>query len=1130
MKINRRALIAGAAASVMPRGQVSAWPRRGVLVDIGHGWNTLPLGAGGLINGFTFASDGTMVCWTDVGNVYRWSGTIDTLTNASDRWVPLMTYASFGATPAGNRMTQTPGSIAMAIADSQTTRFMASMPDFSSSGLAKWWLYYSNDRGDHWTASDLDFLNQDSSGATGTGVFGRKFGNRRIAIDPANPDYAYFGMTRSSGKGAGCYKTINGGVNWAKMKLSPGGSDVADTTIEPGCCGIMFDPRQGTIVNGAGHTVTKRIIIPVGGVGIYVSTDGGDNWTETWVSAGNSASFAPYKAEMDYDGTYYMFYTTDSTNCRMARYMSPVNGTPAWLILSTGSKWPYASTIELSNNVLIVDPRNGHQGTVAICMGGGIGAGFNCTSGNIHTTTTLSAIDWKGATSARVFVAANSYDIGWQQDLEPATPGSTTFLSSTEALIAPDGRCLWTGFRGFWWYDAMPNFGDTNFPGGVGGSTVNNPTNAPIRNAGRGIEETVTEYICCPPGATYPVMATQDVGIMRGTFTQYPTSQFIAHNRIAAFSVEYAANDSSFIAAKINTNGNISNILANTFGCSAYNENYGHPDDWVQYTTQPDGRYGAQLNVDIAAHTDNWATMTVNSIVSPGFIQPGQEIWLNSSVQKGTIFKQIDGTPGGVGHYVLTMHAGNTTPIGPNLQTVIDRSAITATDVFALRSTVGGFIAPVDADHHIFVPDANGSIGDYTNTQVASFYGCFIPLYTTNAKDPSAVTWNYCAGLPPTSYRNRGNVNGDRSRPFAMGYGSDFGTVWAAATRAQVQVLDATASPNTPLVRLTVASTAGIPDGSVRCVQNVTGVTSITFNTPEFVMDVIDDTHVDLLGSTFVGAHSSVQTFSFLVADIANVPIVGDTLYAAAGINSSGASGVVASITGSGGVGSSRTVTFSHLPILFTPGDSIRIGSISGPFIGYWTGTPSFTGGIIDGVDIYKSTDKGANFSFVGSVPVGATRGGPLFFSVPGYPGHLWFTARFTSGANKFNSIWRSTDSGATWSRPTVAQPGYNSQSALPGDGVPKFFCLGAPQTPGGYPTLYCAFWVQPTRPKIYYATNGDGALNSLNWTILGTNGTQDELPDSCEVFGIGGILGDWNVFRRIYGIATPQGNVYYNQ
>src|SRR6185437_16910462 len=92
MKVTRRTLIAGAAASGLLAGKIIK--AHGDSVQIGHGWNTLPVGCGGAVVGFDIAPDNTMVVRTDVGGVYRWSGTSADLNDPTKCWVQLLTFDS----------------------------------------------------------------------------------------------------------------------------------------------------------------------------------------------------------------------------------------------------------------------------------------------------------------------------------------------------------------------------------------------------------------------------------------------------------------------------------------------------------------------------------------------------------------------------------------------------------------------------------------------------------------------------------------------------------------------------------------------------------------------------------------------------------------------------------------------------------------------------------------------------------------------------------------------------------------------------------------------------------------------------------------------------------------------------
>src|SRR5581483_1399776 len=98
--INRRRFLksASALAGISTIKGVLASIERDV-VSIGHGWNTLPLGAGGLVTGLHISNDGSMVCRTDVGNIYRWSGKSTDYADSTKAWLPLLNFNSLpGAT------------------------------------------------------------------------------------------------------------------------------------------------------------------------------------------------------------------------------------------------------------------------------------------------------------------------------------------------------------------------------------------------------------------------------------------------------------------------------------------------------------------------------------------------------------------------------------------------------------------------------------------------------------------------------------------------------------------------------------------------------------------------------------------------------------------------------------------------------------------------------------------------------------------------------------------------------------------------------------------------------------------------------------------------------------------------
>ena len=131
-----------------------------------HGWKTLLLGAGGNVTGAHIANDGSMVCRTDVGNIYRWSGVEADYLNPAKRWIPLITYASVGSTAVPSDYI---GGWEHVLAPGSSNVHVAIFPDMANAPGNKNWIWYSLDSGAHWTQTNIAFLNGSAS-SNGAGL------------------------------------------------------------------------------------------------------------------------------------------------------------------------------------------------------------------------------------------------------------------------------------------------------------------------------------------------------------------------------------------------------------------------------------------------------------------------------------------------------------------------------------------------------------------------------------------------------------------------------------------------------------------------------------------------------------------------------------------------------------------------------------------------------------------------------------------------------------------------------------------------------------------------------------------------------------------------------------------------
>jgi hypothetical protein len=565
--ISRRALLAGASLlSIVRLNPVEAWTH-GAGVFINHGWNTLPLGAGGLVTGVSIANDNSIVCRTDVGNIYRWSGKTTDYNDPTKSWQPLLNFASLGssANPSNNNI----GGWEHVLAPGTSSTHVAVFCDMAGTGTTDH-IWYSTNSGVTWNQSNISF----ASGSAGSNGSTRRC-YYKIAVDPANANVAYCGMPVSSGNSAGAYTTLNqaGGSSlgtWASVKTS--GTTAIGAVSNTISAGLAFDsslvPPTTTV---GGQTVTKRIIIPIGGVGIYESTDGGVTFAEVAVSTFGTANFFVTNGGFTAAGVYYCI-VVHATIGGIWRYAS---GT--WTNITSGT---YSAGSFAIGTILIIDPRNLPASKTYLSVSGpnGLGAGFTSTNADTGSPPT-----WTGLTSQeRPNLLAASYDIPYLNFIfgQQASP---FFTDASSAIVDSNGNCFWGGNQSFWYFgtsnvdptpNGVPHYANTTFPATF---TVN------CWSMGRGQEATVSQDALVPPGGTYPILAPQDLGApMRGTFTTYPQNLGVHFAEYDCASIEYAASDSSFVVA-CTTDQGASNITS-----YLYSTNYGADGSWNAIAGSPD--------------------------------------------------------------------------------------------------------------------------------------------------------------------------------------------------------------------------------------------------------------------------------------------------------------------------------------------------------------------------------------------------------------------------------------------------------------------------------------------------------------------------------------------------------------
>lgn len=751
MKLSRRRFLLGtsslAASLSLPPHKLEAWPKKGAL-SIGHGWNVLPLGCGGFVTGMFIANDGSMVCRADIGNIYRWSGLTTDYADAAKAWVPLLNVTSLaGQGPGGGDpvVADNPGGYEHVLAPNNSTVHGAIFADMQGDAT-KGWFWYSTNSGALWNKSNISFGNY--STATNEPA---KFAQQKIAFDPANPNIVYVGTVRDDGLSAGAYTSLNksGGSSLGTLVSvkTSGSTPIPDTVAcsympqtnqSSGVAitvstGIAIDANSGTTTIG-GQTVTNRIIIPIAGSGIYESTDGGDTFTEVAASAMGTADFYVSTGYFTAEGIYYCIVTS-STIGGVWRYRS---GT--WAKISTGvsADVSYPATYYYSGNTyLIVDPRNNSTSKAYLSVFGPNGFGVGYTSQNANTATAAS-VTWTGATGGEIpTMKSESYDIYYINDI--FGQGLNGYTAANGAAIDSNGICWWPGNQSLFYVGVSSS--DSTPAGPPIYSNTGSANTVASWSMGRGMECTVAEDALCPPGGTYAVLAVQDLGApMRGTFTTYPRTMAVPFQEWTNECLEYAASDPSFVVARITGQSGAHAIT----DASKYSTNYGVDGSWTELSAYPS--YNATLTGSISG-----TTLTVTACT--GVIR--ESAYISSAALSGGSYYGI----------VQPYGTGGTTGTGGTGTYILDTSSTVASgSLFSTQFVQGGQTVAVDHDHWVTVPSGFGG-QDY------------VPTYTTNAT--GAATWATCSGLPSWKWTSRGWAFGGASKPLAVGYGSDLGTVWA---------------------------------------------------------------------------------------------------------------------------------------------------------------------------------------------------------------------------------------------------------------------------------------------------------------------------------------------------------------
>ncbi len=179
-------------------------------------------------------------------------------------------------------------------------------------------VFKSTDGGGSWEAIDKNF---------GTG-----FGVNALVVDPSTPDVLYAGTTNFSNRTFGAVlMSTNGGGSWAQIYFGPSG--VRTLALDTTSPQTLYAGTDGGVFRRVGNagwmaiddgflstigavdalmldpTVPQTVYAGTSGVGVFISTDGGEHWVPA--NHGLPANIGAYALALDPSAPHTLHAGTD---------------------------------------------------------------------------------------------------------------------------------------------------------------------------------------------------------------------------------------------------------------------------------------------------------------------------------------------------------------------------------------------------------------------------------------------------------------------------------------------------------------------------------------------------------------------------------------------------------------------------------------------------------------------------------------------------------------------------------------------------------------------------------------------------------------------------------------------------